>query len=229
MGLIRPPWISKSWFIRYPFNYCDHFGDKKILAKVCVICKEDLKTGHKDIKQVLKQVGRNLAKTIKLVRKDAKAMGIDIDNLQDMENEPDPDPNTNVLYRIVCKYGEQIDIFRKLFEFVPQETNVDLLSRVIDVLDHSRFYMISKIRRALSNDDLEDSKTSAFLAYIAVERNSRALLALSRHRPLCDHKMQILLLAENSLNVITLIQEEFFPDEILEYEEFGYYDFLNVY
>lgn len=228
MGLIRPPWISKSWFARFPFNYCDHFGDKRVLVKVCIICKEDLKSSHKDVKQVLKEVGKNLTRTIKLIRKDAQSMGIDLSNLSE-DDEPEPDPNNNPVYRIVCEYGKQIDKFRKLFEFVPYDTDIDLVNRALDVFDHSRLYMVVKINRAIHNNDLDDSKTSAFLAYIAIERNSRALLALSRHRPFIDQKMEILLLAKKSLDIVDLIKDEFFPDEILDYEEFGYYDFSNVY
>ena len=47
MGVIKPPWISQEWFRKCPFNYCDHFGDKKLLATVCKICKEDIERVEK--------------------------------------------------------------------------------------------------------------------------------------------------------------------------------------
>jgi len=43
MGIIRPPWISREWFAQGPFNYCDHFGNKLLLATVCKICDDELK------------------------------------------------------------------------------------------------------------------------------------------------------------------------------------------
>lgn len=42
MGVVKPPWVSKDWFAQCPFNYCDHFGEKEILATVCKICKDEL-------------------------------------------------------------------------------------------------------------------------------------------------------------------------------------------
>ncbi len=43
MGLIKPPWISQSWFKKCMFNYCDHFGDKTTLSLWCKVCKQEEK------------------------------------------------------------------------------------------------------------------------------------------------------------------------------------------
>lgn len=120
MGVIKPPWISQEWFRQCPFNYCDHFGDKKRLAEVCKICQEELEYQAKckkegkdpyDMKNVFQEIGDNLAKTMVLVRQEAERMGIDLENL-DGEYEEPPRPNNNPIYKLVAKYGDR-DFFQK--------------------------------------------------------------------------------------------------------------------
>lgn len=239
MGVVRPPWISKRWFAQCPFNYCDHFGDKLKLAKICKICKDELvrlehykraKQDPYDMKNVMKDVADDLAYTMVLVHKQAKRWGIDLDNLEDVKIE-EPPPETYPIYNTIVKYGKKIEKFLKDFWEVPVETDLELIKTAVDVFGHSRYYIIAKTVRALSSrleeekdpeDDLEDSKTSAFLAYLAVERNSRAFLALTEHKPLSLQKRKFLNLAKISLVICELIRKEFFPNEKLDYEEFGY-------
>jgi hypothetical protein len=54
MGIVQPPWVSKKWFEDATFNYCDHFGDKKELALMCKVCKDEIEWREKLIKE-----GRN--------------------------------------------------------------------------------------------------------------------------------------------------------------------------
>lgn len=42
MGVVKLPWVDQDWFARASFNYCDHFGNKEILAKMCFVCREEL-------------------------------------------------------------------------------------------------------------------------------------------------------------------------------------------
>lgn len=237
MGVIRPPWVSKKWFAQCPFNYCDHFGNIEMLVTVCKICKSELlrkkqyeKAGQDpyDIKNVMKDVGDDLAHTIMMVSKKAEEMGIDLNNLEDIE-EPPPHEAYSI-YKVIVKYGKTIEKFLKDFKEVPIGTDLELIKRTIDVLGHSRYYIIAKTVRALSSrfeeekdseDDLEDSKTSALFAYVAIERNSRAFLALAEHEPLGLQKRKFINLAKTSLDVCELIRKEFFPNEKLAYEEFG--------
>ena len=241
MGVIRPPWVSKEWFSQCPFNYCDHFGDKKLLATVCKVCKEELERLKEykrkgkdpyDMKNVLDDVGKDLAKALAMVTKKAQEMGIDLDNLPD---EPEPPPHESYpIFNVIIKYGEKIEKVIKELEVVPIDIDKELIIKAVDVLFHSRYYIIAKIGRALSSrweklrdplDDIDDSKTSALFAYTAIERNSKALLALSRHKPLKYLKARLLKSARLSLDMAQTIREEFFPEDKLKYEEFGYYDF----
>ena len=245
MGVIRPPWVSKSWFAQCPFNYCDHFGDKKLLATVCKICKEEIrrlelykKAGKDpyDMKNVLKDVGQNLAKAMIMVSKMAKEMNIDLSNLPDEEDEPPKE--SYPIFNTVKKYADKIEKTINKLQIIPIDADKETVIKVVDAFSHSRHYIIAKIGRALSSkweeakdpeDDLDDSKTSAFLAYIAIDRNSRAFLWLAAHKPLMSMKIKYLKLAELSLSLCGLIREEFFPQERLTYEDFGCEEYDKIF
>jgi len=242
MGVIRPSWISKEWFAQCPFNYCDHFGDKDMLASVCKICKEEIdrleryrKEGKDpyDMKNVFEDIGKDLAEAMVMLTKKAKEMGIDLDNLPDEEDD-ELSHESYPIFNTVRKYGDKVEKAIKELEIIPIDADIKLILKAADALSHSRHYIIAKIGRALSSRqreekdsliDVQDSKTSAFLAYIAIERNSKALLTLANHKPLKSMKTKHLKLAKLSLDLCELIKDEFFPEEKLEYEEFGYNDF----
>ena len=184
------------------------------------------------MENVLDDVGKDLAKALAMVTKKAQEMGIDLDNLPD---EPEPPPHESYpIFNVISKYGEKIEKMIKELGVVPIDTDKELIIKAVDVLSHSRHYIIAKVGRALSSkweelrdplDDIDDSKTSALFVYTAIERNSRALLALSRHKPLKYLKAKLLKYARLSLDMAQTIREEFFPEDKLKYEEFGYYDF----
>lgn len=242
MGVIKPPWVSEKWFNKTPFNYCDHFGDKEKLAAICKICSEEIERIEKyrkegkdpyDMKNVFSDMAKDLALVMTMVRKKAKEMGIDLDNLPGEEDDGLPHESYPI-FNTVGKYGDKIEKEIKGLEIIPIDADIQLVMRSVDAFSHSRHYIIAKIGRALSSrweeakdpdDDLDDSKTSAFLAYIAIERNSKAFLALAQHKPLKSMKIKHLKLAKLSISMCELVREEFFPDEEFEYEEIGYKEF----
>lgn len=238
MGVFRPPWISKEWFAKYPFNYCDHFGNQEVLATICKICRDDVqrkklykKAGKDpyDWNYIFQDLADNLDKVRKMIEKDAR-LGIDLNNLPD-EEDPAPEPETYPIFNIVRDYGDQVEKIIKNLSAVPIEADMELITKAVDALSHSRNYIIAKTARALDSkyeesgdpimEDLADSKTSALFAYIAIERNSRALLALAKHKPLSNLKAKHLKFAAVSLEVAQMIQDTFFPKDTLTYEELG--------
>lgn len=240
MGVIRPPWISKEWFIKCPFNYCDHFGDKETLAKICKICKDDVdreqfykRIGKNpyDPKYVFQDIAQNFAKVRELLKRDAKRLGIDLNNLSDEDKEEDPPPTSYPIYNMVTKYSNHIERKINNLQIIPIDANKQLIEKMVDILSHSRHYIIAKIARALNSqreeekdpftEELADSKTSSFFAYVAIERNSRALHTLARHKPLIDFREENLKLALISLEIAQMIREEFFVSDPLIYEELG--------
>lgn len=239
MGVFRPPWISKEWFTKCPFNYCDHFGDQEVLATVCKICKEDVqrkkfykKAGKdpNDWKYVFQDLADNLAKVHKMIEEDAKRLGIDLNNIPDEEDSV-PEPETYPVFLLIRDYGDCFEKIIKNLSAVPIDTNTELVVKAIDVLAHSRGYVIAKTARALHSkyeerdnpimEELADSKTSALFVYIAIERNSRALLALAKHKPLRELRKEHLKFAAVSLEMMQILQDYFFPEDDLIYEEFG--------
>ncbi|MDO8570468.1 MAG: hypothetical protein Q7R97_02685 [Candidatus Daviesbacteria bacterium] len=241
MGIVKPPWISNEFFRSCPFNYCDHFGDKEKLAVVCIICKEDVeriekcKKEGKDpyaLENVFADVAQNLAKTMVMISQQAKEMDIDLTNLPDDEEiknerfyENDP------IFLLIKKYSNQIKKTITNLEIVPIDANVFLVEKAIDALSHSAHYVVAKIGRALNSELREatnttyiksyDNETSAFLAYLAIERNSRALLALAKHKPLIQQRRSYLKLSKTSLELANIIHQEFFPGWELKYQEYG--------
>lgn len=241
MGVIRPPWVSKDWFTKCPFNYCDHFGDQELLATVCKVCRQELERIEKykregkdphDLKNVFNDVGENLANALAMVAKQAGEMGIDLENLPDPPESPQYE--NYPIFNTVNKYGKTIEKTINALREIPIDADTEVVIKAAKALTHSRHYIIAKIGRAVHSkwdekqdpsDELDDSKTSAFLAYIAIERNSRALLSLAKHQPLAYLKEKHLKLAHTSLKLCEAIAEDFFPKDNLVYEEFGYVEY----
>lgn len=240
MGVVHPPWVSDKDYKSTPFNYCDHFGDQKELSLECKICKDDIKWREKctregkdpnDIGEALKEVGKKFALVKEMVQRDAKKRGIDLDASLDEPTKKPPSAKRYKIYKLICKYGDKIHSVLKDLEEVPSHANIKVILKAIDVLAHSRTYMIVKIARALNSRWEEqrdsdfavvnDSKTSALLAYMAIERNSRALYWLANQKPLSVTRRKYLKLAKISIDLLEIIQDEFFEGIEPEYKEFG--------
>lgn len=222
-----------------PFNYCDHFGNQEVLATICKICRDDVqrkklykKAGKDpyDWEYVFQDLADNLVEVHKMIEKDAKRLGIDLNNLPDEEDNA-PEPETYPIFNIVRDYGDQVEKIIKNLSEVPIDTNIELVTKAVDVLAHSRSYIIAKTARALHSkyeesgdpimEELADSKTSALFAYMAIERNSRALFALAKHKPLRELKENHLKFAAVSVEVAQMIQDTFFSKDTLTFEELG--------
>lgn len=184
-----------------------------------------------DMQDAFKDLGKNLAKTMAMVKKQAEEMGIDLNNLPD---PPEPPHESYPVFSTVSKYAKTIDKTINSLQEIPIDTNMELVIKAINALSHSRHYILVKIGRALHskwdeqqnpNDEIDDSKTSAFLAYVSIERNSRALASLAEHQPLAYLKEKHLKLAHTSLKLCEVIAGDFFPKDKLIYEEFGYVEY----
>ena len=239
MGIIKPPWISDEWFKQCPFNYCDHFGDKEKLSLVCRICREEEAHIQRckeqgidpyDPRVVLKVVDQNFKKAMRLIENDAKRLGIDLTDMPEEPERKEKDIMSLKIYKLAEKYGNHV---HQIINYIGKHAfslNDDIMVKTIDALSHSRFYVNAKIYRALGSaqeelddpdDDLFDSKTSAFLAYIAVERNVRAILFLTRSMKASPLKRRLLEFADISVEFAELIRHGFFALDDLVYEEFG--------
>lgn len=223
-----------------PFNYCDHFGDKEELALMCKICKEEIQRLERYKKEgkdpyawenVFKDMAKDMALAMAMLEKQAKEMGIDLESLPDEPEPEKPRFERSKIYKIVWKYGEKVEKILKDLEYIPTNSNIQLLRKAVDALSHSRSYVVVKTWRALSSCweekhdrfdlELADSKTSAMFAYMAVERNAKALKRLAKHKPLLLLRPRFLKLASVSEKLTELIRDEFFPFDNLILDEFG--------
>lgn len=226
MGVIKPPWISKRWFDQCPFNYCDHFGDEEFLASVCKICRD---TRSEKVSE--KEKGDNL--TLHTRPRDFRLTeGVLPENESDVPEDDDPFTSAvSRLLRLLRRYGNTVQKILNVFWYLPDSEKTELIKKSQDVLSHSRHYTYVKMRRAYSSfleeqlseisNELKDSKTSALFAYVAIERNSRAFLALSREGVISPLNETYLDLADVSLELMELIKAIFFPGEKLIYVDVG--------
>lgn len=239
MGVVKPPWITEEWFAKCPFNYCDHFGDIEVLVEFCKICKEglkfkleqrDIEEDFYNIKFVSQEEAENAFEKKELRKEKAKKLNTEMIDWYD-EYDFKPPAEIHLIFNLAKNYGDYVEkIVENLF-LVPIDSNKILIEKSLDCLLHSRSYVFVKVRRALSSrweekdrpimSELADSKTSALFSYMAVKRNSKALLALSKHKPLKYLKEKHLKFAALSIDLAEMISQEFFPNCKLDYEEVG--------
>ena len=238
MGLIKPPWISKEWFHDCPFNYCDHFGDKEYLAAVCIICRDEV--NHKGMFE-----GEQIPeKRQPFVTKESDDISFDLrlteesesedeffEFMEDVQEELMP-PEIERFLRVLRRYGDQVE---KVLIVLDQYESSELVIKARDVLFHSRHYVYVKVNRAWSSyireialdmrEELSDSKTSALFAYVALDRNSRALLALSKSYPYDAWQETFVEILDISLDIMETIKKIFFPEDKLKYVDVGCEDY----
>jgi len=133
MGVIKPPWKDEL-FDQCPYNYCDHFGDKEILALICVICrdtKDDLK-GFKEYYDSLTETTDDFTHVMKIVRSD-----------------------TSKIKQKHLVYGAHTEIMVQKLRVIPATANEDLVKKAVDSLLHSEHYVSAKTRRAITSKQRE--------------------------------------------------------------------------
>ncbi len=230
MGVIKPPW-EDALFEQYPFNYCDHFGDKSELVKICIICRETQRSDESDISSFsestddLAKVMRNLHASTEIIRA-RHAINFELNDLGDK------------LYTVALNYGDQAKVIAEKLKVVPSSANKELVDMSIDALLHSENFVSSKVRRAITSFIREtdspsstayDSKVSALLACVALERNAKALFKLYEHPPLYYLRSVLFSLSQLSLDLADQIHKIFFPKEELFYLEFGADSYNNCF
>jgi hypothetical protein len=226
-GAIKPPWISKKDFYRTPFNYCDRWCDRCHFTKICRVFLEEQKAREKWIKQgkdpdswefTFHMVSESFKKTRKMLEKDAKRFGIDLDNLNDADYEPPPKPETFPLYKLTIRFTKKIEKLMKDLEEIPIDADKALVLNNRAVLSHYMFLVPAKTYRALTSkieeekdeDDFTmDAKTSAFIAINSLLATAEALKNLACHKPLKATKIKYLKLGKLALNLADTLNLEF--------------------
>ena len=123
-GAVRPSWIDKEMFYRMPFNFCDRWCERCSLTFLCLVHKDLYKTRKKFIKQgkdpdslesAFEAVADNFKKMKKMLKKDAKKWGIDLNNLEEEIPEKEVSLEDKFekypLYRLISDYSKKIRDF----------------------------------------------------------------------------------------------------------------------
>lgn len=232
-GAVRPSWIDKEMFYRMPFNFCDRWCERCSLTSLCRVYKDLYKTRKKFIKQgkdpdslesAFETVGNTFKEIKKMLKKDAKKWGIDLDDLKEEEIPEEVSLESELkkypLYKLISKYSKKIKDFLEELSYIALETN----DKVIDNLEIINYYQLllpAKIYRAcisreeeeeMENDTTMDSRTSAFIAIRGLKAIIASLSNLLSYPYLRLSRRKITNLIEVSKDLIDLITQKFIPE-----------------
>lgn len=227
MGVIKPPW-KDSLFDQCPFNYCDHFGDKEKLSLICIICRDTKDEFCEDFQQYYDQLTEptdDFTKVMEVVKADTskiREQHVRYGRFEDLGWG-------NKLFEITLKYGAQARVMAEKLKVVPATVDDDLVRKAVDSFLHSESYVSAKTRRAITSLQREmadqlgpyDSKISALLACVALERNAKAAVKLDKQPQLYYLGSITLSFANLSLDLADVLHKTFFPKNDLTYIEFG--------
>lgn len=233
-GAVRPSWIDKEMFYRMPFNFCDRWCERCSLTSPCRVYKDLYKTRKKFIKQskdpdslesAFETVGNTFRGINKMLKKDAKKWGIDIDNLKEeeifeeelsLESELKKYP----LYRLVSEYSKKIKDFLEELSYIALETNDEIIDN-LEIINYYQLLLPAKIYRAciskeeedeMENDTTMDSRTSGFIAIRGLKAIITSLSNLLSYSYLKPSRKKIINLIGVSEDLIDLITQEFTPE-----------------
>lgn len=229
-GAVRPSWIDKEMFYRMPFNFCDRWCERCGLTSLCRVYKDLYKTRKKFIKQgkdsdslesFFETAGNTFKEIKKMLKKDAKKWGIDLNNLEEeipekeisLENELENYP----LYRLISDYSKKIKDFLEELSYIALETNDEVRDN-LEIINYSQLLLPAKIYRAciskeeedeMGNDTTMDSQTSGFITIRGLKAIIASLSSLSTYRYLKPSKRKITNLIGISKDLVDLISQKF--------------------
>src|SRR4051812_17660396 len=115
MGVIKPPWVDEEWFLKCPYNYCDHFGDKIELARICKICREELMDNVEmvmagknpsDAQYTMENLENNFQKTYGMIEEQVFDFSVNTDSLYPLSKL---DLHSKSIFKLVKTYGKHVD------------------------------------------------------------------------------------------------------------------------
>lgn len=222
MGIVKPPWTSQAFFDSVPFNFCDHFGNKEKLALLCKICRDEI------IEERHIYEGKDLDDPVNffIMLRTSEDTNLETRGRIYLFHKSD-EFGEYLIYEKAVNYGDAVGFLIQKLIKLPKKNLSYTVALTVSSLSHSECYIISKIRRALS--DLkqgalvfdEDAKTSALLTYLAVTRNSRMCSKLSKEISKGGLRKELEIFSELSLVFSQEIRATFFPEYKGEFDEIG--------
>ena len=171
------------------------------------------------MESVFEIVATNLQETIEMVKKDAKERGIDLENIDDSDHEEAPPPETFPLYRLAKRFSVKTQKVCEDLILVPIEADEKLIIENAEVIAFYLHLIPVKVYRALSSSwedkredlglEINDDKTSAFIAVNGLLSTAEALGKLARHKPLRAMGVKLIQLSKIAINLAETIDLEF--------------------
>ena len=169
-------------------------------------------------------VADNFKKMKKMLDKDAKKLGIDLNNLEEeipeekisLEDELEKYP----LYRLISEYSKKIKDFLEELSYVVLETDKKAIDN-LEIINYYQLLLPAKIYRAciskeeeeeMGNDTTMDSQTSGFIAIRGLKAIIASLCNLSTNRYLKPSRRKITNLIGISEDLVSLIVQELTPE-----------------
>ena len=228
-GAVKPPWIKTKDFNKSPYNYCDRWCERCQFTSFCKVFKQEELSRERAIKlginpdsweYVAETVAKQFAVVKDLLAKDLERLGIDPNELEEVP-EPKPDPQRQQLANLVSDYSSKLHELLKSLEFIPAESDIDLVTNQVEVISFYSTLITAKVKRASFDGDLsdehnvEDSMTSAYIAVRGLLAISQALIKLFKHKPLNTMRQQLHRLCKQGVELAQLI------DDVFELKQFG--------
>jgi len=228
-GACKPPWVRKEDFLRTPFNYCDLWCERCQFKHICRVFQREQESKRKWIKQgkdpnsweyAFEAVRENLEETARLLEKDAKKWGINLDKIENSDYQLLPEPEEFPLYNLAFEFSQKLQKLVDNLRLVPDGADENLILEGIKVISHYQSLIPAKVYRALTSKAEEeeekkmgiyvlDAETSAFIIIRSLLAIAEVLKNLAHHRPLGVLRKSCFRLAKISLDLAEMIDWEF--------------------
>lgn len=202
-GAIKPPWIHQDTFYKLVFNFCDRWCERCKLSGICRVYQREREQEKRFIKQgidpkstkaMFLSISESFEETKRLLEEDIKRLKIKINEQDDKKFEAEEERKDRMVKKdnltrtstklSYCLVKLVEDLYYYFVEETPKEINEPL-----KILTYYMHFFSVKIHRAVYSgieekemeyeDTTFDSKTSAFLSYVAIVKIVYALKNIS--------------------------------------------------
>ncbi len=232
-GAIRPPWVEKEEFYHMPFNYCDRWCEKCKLTDICRVFKDEEESKKRYLAQgkdpnswecVFETVKNSFEKTRKLLEKDAKRFGIDLNNLDEVPEDEEPPLEKFSTYELMKKYSKSLQKLLTELQVVTEDIDEELLVEKAEIISfYSNLIPAKTYRATLSKleedndpylkENCPDARNSGFILVNSLNEIIFALTKLINHAPLRPMRDKFFKLKKVAINLREMVDDEFEVEE----------------
>jgi hypothetical protein len=202
-GAIKPPWIHKDTFYKLVFNFCDRWCERCKLSGICRVYQKEREREKRFIKQGIDPksweatfitVKESFQETLILLEKEMKRLKIkiteeDSKRYEKEDKRKEKSAKNDRLYNVSLKLNYSLVKLVEDLNFYFLEEKPKNIEEPLEILSYYMHFISAKIHRAVLSeieekemkyeDTTYDSKTSAFLSYVAIVKIINALKFIS--------------------------------------------------